>query len=733
MPRSSMAVTTIVTNTANLPDSLSPAAQCLIDLERRGWVEKLTDRVRIRRNGGYVGIDVLVVLLAYFTSAKKEGLKGFIQWASPFFGKLAALVGREGLPSQGSMSRALGNIDAALIRPQMSWLLRTVTEVQPLLRHPSVAYRDAMGERWFVVDFDGKLKAFRRRGLPAGDDYPEVVRATEGMAKAGYPGRKRGECQVMTFKSVHRGSQVCLCLRCSPGNGHRRDAIADAADHVVCAAEEAGYPRERAIFVADGAHGNVPDMTSLRAKGLAFVTRLTRPHLAQDPVVRQRLADAEWRRVDDSGSGPTRYATDLGVVRVIAAQSIKNETGEAYEAFDVRVVVSRYLPTPEWEATHHHTHRGFEIDGWRYELFAADLPEDAWPANDVVTLYFGRARQENGFHRENVEVNANRVLTYNLEGYELTLVAAHMVSNLCLSRGFELIPPPSSVPLPERREATSEPLSPPSLLDANDSNTEAAAERTTADELELVEAEVAPILASLSIDTVSLQKAGWTWDAPIGQLRCCDGHHAELMQIKPRGGNNARCFFRVPAAKCADCSMRSSCNTSLVTWKEKQKQCTVQTDCPDRLQALVRDARRLRKLKQHEENLKPHNRRVRGLGQPGRRRQRAELLPPQPTRPPGQWQTQTSRFLPAQARRIYRDAVANSRVYVHRTTSSQRPTGSTLVAPNRHAISKRRMTWQERNSVNALPDDVRVLVQLQPLACGEASITVKRWAQRLAS
>ena len=60
--------------------------------------------------------------------------------------------------------------------------------------------------------------------------------------------------------------------------------------------------------------------------------------------------------------------------------------------------------------------RGRTIDGWQVELFATDLPADAWPAADTVTAYFGRNSLENRFAQEDRETKLDRVLSYEHAG-----------------------------------------------------------------------------------------------------------------------------------------------------------------------------------------------------------------------------------------------------------------------------------------------------------------------------
>ena len=117
MPRAAIDVTTQTANPASVPDFLSPGAQVLLDPEQQGVLDTLKDRLRIRREGGYTGLDVFLVLVLYYMCSGNEGLKKFIERAHPFSAKLAGIAGRVSLPTQSSVSRALARVEFDLLRP----------------------------------------------------------------------------------------------------------------------------------------------------------------------------------------------------------------------------------------------------------------------------------------------------------------------------------------------------------------------------------------------------------------------------------------------------------------------------------------------------------------------------------------------------------------------------------------------------------------------------------------
>ena len=93
---------------------------------------------------------------------------------------------------------------------------------------------------------------------------------------------------------------------------------------------------------------------------------------------------------------------------------------------------------------------GWLHEGWHYELFATALDGPAWPANDVATLYFGRACLENRFAQENRELGLNRVFSYSLPGQLLATAVGMYVWNRRVCLGAELAgitaAPPANAP-----------------------------------------------------------------------------------------------------------------------------------------------------------------------------------------------------------------------------------------------------------------------------------------------
>ena len=158
-----------------------------------------------------------------------------------------------------------------------------------------------------------------------------------------------------------------------------------ALDSVVETSERLGHPLDRTVTRMDGEYGHVPFFTACRERGLPFITRLNRPKLYEDVEVLARLRAATWYQVPDSRSGPRRAAADIGILTVHPGKQTRRPAGGTYDPIDVRVVASLFPRTGK--ANH-----GRIVDGWQVELFAVDLPADAWPAPEAIRAYYAQLR-----------------------------------------------------------------------------------------------------------------------------------------------------------------------------------------------------------------------------------------------------------------------------------------------------------------------------------------------------
>ena len=444
MTRSSTEVTYGTLDVSRIPDKLTEGVALLLKLRDSGKLDQAGQRVHIRRQGGYCGLDIMLLLLLFYSSSASDGVRKLWEVLGRRVKEVAAVAGRRSLPSPAAVSRALGAAEFGLVRQWASWLLSFFAGIDVVLQHPAVKSYDARGEGWHVYDLDPTVKAIRQRDLPEGDDLPEPRRRAAGAGAPGYSGRKRGDIQHRQVTVQHSGSGAWVHAHLSLGNGEGVIDFERALDSIVQTSVRLGHPMARSLVRMDGEYGSVPFYSACRARALPFITRLNRPKLYEDPDVLARLRAARWRLVPDSGAGPQRTAADLGILTVAPGERTRRPDGGRYEAVEVRVVASIFPKRGEAK-------RGRTLDGWQVELFAVDLPADAWPAPDAIAAYFGRSAQENRFAQEDRELGLGRTVSQHLPGQEMAVLVGLALWNIRLVEGFALDVPHSERPVQQLR------------------------------------------------------------------------------------------------------------------------------------------------------------------------------------------------------------------------------------------------------------------------------------------
>ncbi len=642
-----------------IPDTLTEGAALLLDLRRRGLVDAMGRRVRIRRQGGFCGLDVWVLLLLFFTAGLGRGVKSF--WedvARPHAARLAALAGRRRLPSPASLTRALGAVEPDLLRASSIELLLGVAAVDNLLRHPAVQTYDGQGQGWHLYDLDPTVKALRHRALPADDDLPAPRRRSAGTGARGHSGRKRGDIQFRRTTVQHAGSGVWTHAHLSPGNGEGMADFDRALDSIVETSARLGHPLDRTLTRMDGEFGHVPWYSACRERGLPFITRLNRAKLYEDPAVLARLRTATWHRVPDSLSGPRRGAADLGVLTVKPGQTTRRPDGGRYDPIEVRVVASRFPRTGK--ANH-----GRVVDGWQVELFAVDVPADAWPAPEAITAYFGRNGEENRFAQEDRELGLDRIISYHLPGQELATLVGLSLWNLRLVRGFELQRPPAERPVQPPRQ---------SPID------ERAHENWPRDPV------TSRVLDKLDWPTLLAQRPGWHWDASRSELICEDGRGLTLTTVRPQehAPGRTNIILRRPVRGCMDCPPRPRCLRSERPQACKHVEIAIPTPVAERLRE------RLSLI-----------------------RQPAPTPAFEPIRDPaGPLAVVDTLFLPAEARHAFEEVFLGAMLRVHVDLPRQDRQRTRLVAIDVADRQRRRKTWAQNVERNELPHDATIRVEV---------------------
>jgi hypothetical protein len=656
MARRSFDVTFGVEDGSRIPDNLTEGAALLLDLQRRGVLDVTGQRLHIRRQGGFCGLDVWVALFLFFTTGATSGYKLFWEKAGRHALALGALADRHSIPSPPALSRALDAVELELLRPIGAWLLRGLADVDDVLRHPAVQTYDALGGGWHVFDVDPTVRALRHRALPVGDDLPEVLRRSEATGKPGYKGRKRGDIVFRRATAQHAGSGLWVHAHLSEGNG---DSVADfelALDTIAATCDRLGHPRDLALVRMDGEHGNVPWYAACRARKLPFVTRLNRPALYEDPDVLARLGSATWYQVPDSRCEPQRAAADLGVMTLSAGKQTRRPDGSTYDPVTVRVVACIFPKNGDAK-------RGRTIDGWEVELFAVDLPADSWPAPEAIAAYYGRNALENRFAQEDRELGLDRIISYHLPGQELATLVGLSLWNLRVVRGFQMQTPPFERPVQTLQRAKRD---------------ERVPENWPRDPV------VVRLLGELDWPTLLAARDGWRFDAATGEIVCEDGRRLTLTTVRkePRGRKTTSLIFRRPWGGCEQCPARDGCLHSEREGASKHAEFAVPTVIAATLRARLKRTRA------------PDT---------------ARVAPVATT--PGPRAVHDALFLPARAREAFRSTfrAATLHVEVHLPPPKR---GPHLVAVDVGDRQRRRKTWEQNLARHALPNDARVRVDV---------------------
>jgi hypothetical protein len=659
MSRGSVEVSYTSPDLDRIPDALTEGAVLLMDLRRRGIVHTIGELVRIRRQGGFCGLDVWVFLLLFFSAEIGGGMKSF--WedvARPHAVRLAALAGRRRLPSPAALTRALGAVESDLLRASSSELLAGVAGVDNVLRHPAVQTYDTQGQGWHVYDLDPTVKTLRHRALPVDDDLPEPRRRSTDTGARGHSGRKRGDIQFRRVTVQHAGSGMWTHAHLSPGNGEGMIDFERGADTIVETSKRLGHPLERTLVRMDGEYGHVPWYAACRERGLPFITRLNRAKLYEDPEVLIRLRTATWYAVPDSLSGPRRGAADLGILTVHPGQATRRPDGGRYEPIAVRVVASRFPRTGK--ANH-----GRILNGWQVELFAVDVAATAWPAPEAITAYFARNGEENRFAQEDRELGLDRIISYHLPGQELATLVGLALWNLRLARGFDLERPPAACPVQPPRQPRVD---------------ERVPQHWPRDPV------LCRLLDELDWTAMLAQRPGWRWDAIRGELICEDERRLALTTVRPKehAPDRTNIILRRPVDGCEDCPPRPRCLRSERPQACKHVEIAIPTPVAEQLRerlSLIRKQPLLRAI--------------------------------QPIRDkPGPRAVLDTLFLPAEARHAFGEVFLGATLRAHVDTPPQRQQQPRLLAVDVADRQRRRKTWAQNVKRNELPHDASVRVEV---------------------
>ncbi len=718
-----------------LPDWLNEGASMLTWLSAHDRLKSIEPSVRIHRQGGYCGLDVFIVLVLYYSLAKRSALRGFCERIRPYRKQLAALVGRETLPSSASVSRALKSAEASLSRASALPLLMNGVEAKRFLEWPECQLRDTHGVGYHVFDFDHICEGVYRRALPIGEDLPQGKRRSDGYAAPGYLGRKRGDVKRTRSSLQHAGSSLWLGGHVSEGNGTVRADFEAAVETIAQWCEAHPWPRSRVILRGDGAFGSVPYLTACVRAAIGLVSRCVRPELFSQHRIVERLQEADWFFVPSSCTAPQRFAAEVGTITLTPSDKTRRADGSRYDPVPCRVVCAK---TKRREGATE-AHRGQLIDGWQYELFVSvGIEEAAFPAAEVVSLYYQRTGQENRFAQQDREVELDRLLSHHPAGQEFAQLAGQFVWNMRVIRGAEQTSLPDAEPpwLPRQIRAMSEvePKGSASLVEA---------EHVTASKEGNVEPAVHAEQAETSVDTdqdyYERQAQHETafeqclrqidWDARLGRhpgwhfdgqtLICPANHPMVLRGARIDKGVHALVEFCASESTCPSCPRQAQCMASIADKPVKRIKIGADIEIVEEVRQLSKERRKLRaEARAHEKRSRPiASGSIDGTTSesrlPGSKRPAPlNFVAAENDSEAGAYHVHYPLFLPAEARKLWRRSVETVEFSVHVLLPPPIQKRSVLMAADDADRQHRRQTWQKRLLYNQLPHDTHVHITI---------------------
>jgi hypothetical protein len=383
------------------PDWLAEAIVVATWWRQHGLFAAINDVLRVPRGraGAYEPCDFVLFLLA-FSVSRMGKVSHFRRRLGQHALALAAAWDRDAVPSASALSRFLAVVDESALA-QLRALLFNALLTEGVDAPDLGAVIDRQGERHVVFDADGTRKATRVRRLVADAQRPPARRRHRSSYAPGYRGRKRGEAVRSRTVAQQAHTKEWLGTRAAAGNGDLWGDLAWVATQVAAYLDARGIPRSRGIVRLDGGYGYVRTVAILADQGLGYLMRSGDYRLLRHPVVRQRLAQTPAVELLLHGEATPRQVVDLGEIEWRAG-------GRSKQVVRTRVVLTIRQPLPEEGQG---AKIGKRIGERIYELFVTDRPAAALTAVDVVSLYFGRGDHECTLWAEDVEANADRLVS----------------------------------------------------------------------------------------------------------------------------------------------------------------------------------------------------------------------------------------------------------------------------------------------------------------------------------
>ncbi|HLV97509.1 MAG TPA: hypothetical protein VKT82_02425 [Ktedonobacterales bacterium] len=408
------------------PSWLGEVALVASHLQKQGILNQIGEQVHFarRRFGRYEVLDFLAVLFGYAISGERT-LEAFYETVRPFATAFMALFGRARLPAASTLSRFLAALSADPVEALRTRFLEDLLARCLSPEEHAAGLWDRQGNSGFVFDVDGTREAARQRALPQTPDRPAPQRRLRSLCAPGYTGRKRGEVVRSRTTVLQMHTHQWVASFGNPGNGQYREELRRAKAAIQMYVKAHSFPAERTLLRLDGQYGSGVVISDVG--DCAYVMRGKDYGLLDHPALQARLHLPADQHLSSAESGVCRALYDCPAQRLA-------ENGPL-----VRVIVATH-PAPTTKKKKRQV--GLTRDGVVYELFWTNLPQDAFTASDVVSLYLHRGAFETALEDEDQELEPDRWCSHSAWGQEAWQIVAQWTWNLRLELGHQLAPEP---------------------------------------------------------------------------------------------------------------------------------------------------------------------------------------------------------------------------------------------------------------------------------------------------
>jgi hypothetical protein len=409
------------------PDWFPEAALTAQAWSDTGLRQALQLRVQVPRGrlGLYETCDFVLVLLAYAVSGERT-LKDFFAALTVGAVALAALWGRDRLPSASALSRFLGSLPQAAVEALRTLLFEEqVKHGMPTERMGGLY--DRTGALLLFFDGDGTKAVARQRALVQDEQHPPPRRRLDKLMAAGYAGRKRGEGvrNRMTVQQAH--TREWLGTFGQAGNGDTYGDLKRVCQNLVVYLQARGVALSSGVLRLDGLYGYVRGAWIISQHGLGYLMRGVDYRLLEDPRVRARLEQPPDGSFTQPDTATTRSVYEVGEIewRAAAQPQMKVKTR--------LLVTARPLSAGPVKV-------GKKVGEVVYELFVTDRSAEQLSANDVLSLYFARGGFEQTLAEEDREQEPDRWCSGHPQGQEAWQLLSQWVWNFRLRLGVAAQP-----------------------------------------------------------------------------------------------------------------------------------------------------------------------------------------------------------------------------------------------------------------------------------------------------